>query len=123
MANLVPKISVDEIENKPERDVARMLVDQLPSQVTIFHSYPWLRPDRHDRTGDAGSLRHGVVLTVGGDGDRGVGHAPGSGSHRRFDVCVLGHPCRCARVTRLVLRSGGAGCDVHTDQAEGEGQG
>ena len=51
MANLVPKISVDEIENKPERDVARMLVDQLPSQVTIFHSYPWLRPDRHDRTG------------------------------------------------------------------------
>lgn len=50
-ANLVPKISIDEIENKPERDVARMLVDQLPSQVTIFHSYPWLRPDRHDRTG------------------------------------------------------------------------
>ena len=43
MANLVPKISVDEIENKPERDVARMLVDQPPSQVTIFHSYPWLR--------------------------------------------------------------------------------
>jgi hypothetical protein len=51
MANLVPKISVDEIENKPERDVARVLIDQLPSQVTIFHSFPWLRPDRHDRTG------------------------------------------------------------------------
>ena len=50
MANLVPKISVDEIENKPERDgsdVSRLLL----SQVTIFHSYPWLRPDRHDRTG------------------------------------------------------------------------
>lgn len=51
MANLIPKIAVDEISNKPERDVARVLVDRLPSQVTIFHSYPWLRPERDEKTG------------------------------------------------------------------------
>lgn len=58
MANLVPEIAIDAIESKPERDVARVLVDHLPSQVTIFHSYPWLRADRHDRTGNV-TLREG----------------------------------------------------------------
>lgn len=50
MAYLIPTISIDEIENKPERDVARVLVDRLPAHVTVFHSYPWLRPERNDRT-------------------------------------------------------------------------
>ncbi|MDA0892343.1 MAG: NERD domain-containing protein/DEAD/DEAH box helicase [Proteobacteria bacterium] len=58
MANLVPKIAIDEIASKPERDVARVLVDRLPNQVTVFHSYPWLRPDRNDRTGKV-TLREG----------------------------------------------------------------
>lgn len=51
MARLIPNIDVDAIDKKPERDVARVLVDQLPDDVRVFHSYPWLRPDRNDRTG------------------------------------------------------------------------
>ena len=58
MAKLVPKIKVDEIELKPERDVAAALVDQLPNNVVVLHSYPWLKPDRNDRTGNA-TLREG----------------------------------------------------------------
>ena len=51
MAHLIPTTPVEEIENKPERDVARALVEQLPRHVTVYHSYPWLRPERNDRTG------------------------------------------------------------------------
>lgn len=51
MARLIPNIDVDEIDLKPERDVARALVEQLPNNVLVLHSYPWLRPDRNDRTG------------------------------------------------------------------------
>jgi hypothetical protein len=40
---------VDEIALKPERDVARALVEQLPSDCLVYHSYPWLREDRSDR--------------------------------------------------------------------------
>ena len=58
MAHLVPDIQIDEIANKPERDVARALIEQLPNQVTVYHSYPWLRPDRNDRTGKV-TLREG----------------------------------------------------------------
>lgn len=58
MARLVPDIRIDEIENKPERDVARALIEQLPNQVTVYHSYPWLRPDRNERTGKV-TLREG----------------------------------------------------------------
>lgn len=58
MARLIPDIQIDEIENKPERDVARALVEQLPDRVTVYHSYPWLRPDRNDRTGKV-TLREG----------------------------------------------------------------
>ena len=58
MARLIPNIDVDEIELKPERDVARVLVEQLPDEVRVFHSYPWLRPDRNDRTGMV-TLREG----------------------------------------------------------------
>jgi hypothetical protein len=52
MARLIPDITVDEIPLKPERDVARALVGQLPNDVTVYHSYPWLHQDRHERTGD-----------------------------------------------------------------------
>jgi len=49
MARLIPRISVDEITLKPERDVARALVDRLPNDCIVYHSYPWLRPERNDR--------------------------------------------------------------------------
>lgn len=49
MARLIPKIAPEEIRNAGERDVATALVEQLPDEVIIYHSYPWLRPDRHDK--------------------------------------------------------------------------
>lgn len=58
MARLIPDIPIEDIASKPERDVARTLVDQLPNDVWIFHSYPWLRPERNDRTGKK-TLREG----------------------------------------------------------------
>ncbi len=60
MARLIPEIPIADIENKSERDVARALVDWLPSDVWVLHSYPWLRPDRNDRTGKK-TLREGEV--------------------------------------------------------------
>lgn len=51
MARLIPKCSVDDIKLKPERDVARALVEQLPHDCIVYHSYPWLKPDRNDKSG------------------------------------------------------------------------
>ena len=49
MARLIPKVEVKEIAVKSERDTARFLVDQLPNDCVIYHSYPWLKTDRNDR--------------------------------------------------------------------------
>lgn len=49
MARLIPKVEIEEIAVKPERDTARFLVDQLPNDCIIYHSYPWLKSDRNDR--------------------------------------------------------------------------
>ena len=49
LARLIPKVDVEEISVKPERDTARFLVDQLPNDCAIYHSYPWLKTDRNDR--------------------------------------------------------------------------
>src|SRR4051812_9720994 len=49
MAKLIPHLDVADIQNKPERDVAAGLVEGLDDSCLVFHSYPWLRPDRHDR--------------------------------------------------------------------------
>ena len=49
MATLVPKVSINEITVKPERDTARSLVEQLPDNCVIYHSQPWLRSDRNDK--------------------------------------------------------------------------
>ena len=49
MARLIPKVEIEEIEVKPERDTARFLVDQLSNDCIIYHSYPWLKSDRNDR--------------------------------------------------------------------------
>ncbi len=51
MARLIPKVDIESITVKPERDVARALVDLLPNDCIIYHSYPWLRTDRNDWDG------------------------------------------------------------------------
>ncbi len=48
MARLIPKIAPQDISNVGERDVAMALVVQLPDDVVIYHSYPWLKSDRND---------------------------------------------------------------------------
>lgn len=58
MARLIPKVSPDEIQNAGERDIARALVKQLPDDVVIYHSYPWLRSERNDKSGKV-TLREG----------------------------------------------------------------
>lgn len=49
MARLIPKVEIEDISVKPERDVARFLVELLPDNCIIYHSYPWLRTDRNDK--------------------------------------------------------------------------
>lgn len=58
MAKLIPKVSPDEIKNVGERDMARALADQLPDDVVVYHSYPWLRSERNDKLGKV-MLREG----------------------------------------------------------------
>ncbi len=58
MAKLIPPIDPNEIANMGERDVATALVQQLPDDCVIYHSFPWLRPLRNDRTGKV-TLREG----------------------------------------------------------------
>lgn len=48
MGRLIPKISIEKIHVKPERDVARALTDKLPEDCIVYHSYPWLKLDRSD---------------------------------------------------------------------------
>jgi Nuclease-related domain/Type III restriction enzyme, res subunit len=50
VARLIPKIAPGDIANVGERDVALALVEQLPDDVIIYHSFPWLRSDRNDKT-------------------------------------------------------------------------
>jgi hypothetical protein len=49
VAKLIPHLDLADIQNKPERDVAAGLVNGLDDTCLVFHSYPWLRPERHDR--------------------------------------------------------------------------
>ncbi|MDC1208001.1 NERD domain-containing protein [Litorivicinus sp.] len=49
MARLIPKVRVDEIAHKSERDTAKYLVEKLPDDCIVYHSYPWLRIDRNDK--------------------------------------------------------------------------
>ncbi|MDP4744691.1 MAG: NERD domain-containing protein [Porticoccaceae bacterium] len=49
MARLIPKIEIDDISVRSERDTARALVSQLSNDSIIYHSYPWLRTDRNDK--------------------------------------------------------------------------
>lgn len=49
MARLIPNVDVETIKVKPERDVARALVQHLPNDVIVLHSYPWLHAGRNKR--------------------------------------------------------------------------
>jgi len=49
MAQLIPNVDPDSIGNKPEREVAKCLVERLPEDVLVFHSYPWLRAEQTSR--------------------------------------------------------------------------
>ena len=49
MARLIPKVEFSDISVPSERRVARALVDSLPDNCVVYHSYPWLR---------ASQLRH-----------------------------------------------------------------
>ncbi len=46
MATLIPPVNLDDIQVKSERDVAKALVEQLPNDCVVYHSYPWLRLER-----------------------------------------------------------------------------
>jgi len=58
MARLIPKMIVKDIALKPERDTAKFLVDGLPDNVVVYHSYPWLRSERNDKNGKV-TIREG----------------------------------------------------------------
>ena len=47
MARLFPDFDPEKISVKPERDVARALVRDLPDDCLIYHSYCWLRRDQN----------------------------------------------------------------------------
>lgn len=47
MARLFPDCDPEKITLKPERDVARALVRDLPNDCLIYHSYCWLRRDEN----------------------------------------------------------------------------
>lgn len=59
MAKLVPPINVDDIKVKSERDVARALIERLPSECTVYHSYPWLRLERNQYKPERQALQEG----------------------------------------------------------------
>ena len=58
MPKIIPKVDPALIQLEPERRVAEALCTQLPSNAVIFHSYPWLRPERDIRR-DGEVLREG----------------------------------------------------------------
>ena len=50
MGRLFPALHPEEIQNPGERAVARVLVEQLPRRVEVFHSFSWLARDRRGTT-------------------------------------------------------------------------
>ena len=46
MAKLIPNYDPSAITLAPERKVAEVLCAQLPKEVRVFHSYPWMRKER-----------------------------------------------------------------------------
>ena len=63
MAQLIPKIALNSITPQSELKVARALVESLPTDTRVYHSYPWLRPERSDRNRTA-PLREGEAFAA-----------------------------------------------------------
>ncbi len=59
MARLIPPVAIEEIKVKSERDVAKALVDKLPQDCTVYHSFPWLRLERNEYRPDNQALQEG----------------------------------------------------------------
>jgi hypothetical protein len=60
MATLIPNYNPASIDLVPERKVAEVLCAQLPKDVRIFHSYPWMRKERDlDRPWQGEVIREG----------------------------------------------------------------
>ena len=66
MGRLFPALDPDDIQNPGERAVARVLVEQLPRRVEVFHSFNWLARDRR------GTIQEGECDFVLLDRKRGV---------------------------------------------------
>ena len=66
MGRLFPALHPEEIKNPGERAVARVLVEQLPRRVEVFHSFNWLARSRH------GTIQEGECDFVLLDRKRGV---------------------------------------------------
>ena len=79
MARLFPALRPEQIQNPGERAVARMLVEQLPRRVEVFHSFNWLARDRR------GTIQEGECDFVLFDRKRGVLFVEVKGGSLVFD--------------------------------------
>ncbi len=79
MGRLFPALHPEEIQNPGERAVARVLVEQLPRRVEVFHSFNWLSRDRR------GTIREGECDFVLLDRKRGVLFVEVKGGSLVFD--------------------------------------
>jgi hypothetical protein len=90
MARLVPHANPAQIDCDPERRVAEALCEQLPKSVIVFHSYPWLRPDRHfNRPGSRNILREGEADFVIVHPRYGIMVVEVKGGHLNYDPTTL----------------------------------
>ena len=71
MARMLPDVDPATLEHQSEAPVYVALRDALSDEYVVFHSYPWLRPDRgalgqyHDSacgTGKAGDPAHALIV-------------------------------------------------------------
>lgn len=86
MAKLIPNIDPSEISLEPERKVAEALCAQLPKEAVVFHSYPWLRPERDlDRPSARVVLREGEADFVVVHPRYGIVVVEVKGGHLSFD--------------------------------------
>ena len=86
MARLVPHANPAQIDLDPERRVAEALCEQLPKSVIVFHSYPWLRPERdYNRPGSRNILREGEADFVIVHPRYGIMVVEVKGGHLRYD--------------------------------------
>ena len=79
MGRLFPTLNPDEIKNPGERVVARVLVEQLPNRVEVYHSFNWLARSRR------GTIHEGECDFVLLDRKRGVLFVEVKGGSLVFD--------------------------------------